>query len=97
MNYRYTSSIEKIVYIGGVSLGGWVEMTGDPRRWKVTIWRKGRGLVPVRVWTKVYKRKAAAERAARDTPGRYASHLARTGRCHNRRPDVRKGAKGGIA
>jgi len=92
--YKYSAETRPIVYIGGVSLGGWLDMAhgDDGRRWKVTIWRKRRGYLPERVWTKVYKRKASAEKAARDYPGRYASRLARTGRCASRKGD-RKATK----
>tara|TARA_R100000963_G_scaffold11578_1_gene8522 strand:+ start:78 stop:395 length:318 start_codon:yes stop_codon:yes gene_type:complete len=97
--YKYSAEIRPIVYGGGVTLEyrarcGWLDMApgDDGRRWKVTIWRTRRGCLPERVWTKVYKRNAAAVKAARDYPGRYASRLARTGRCASRKGD-RKATK----
>ena len=77
--YTYKATTDKTIHLS-------FSAEADPRRWRVTIWRKRRGTVPVVVWAKVYKRKASADRAARDYPRRFAAELARTGRCHSRKP-----------
>ena len=66
--YTYKATTDKTIHLS-------FSAEADPRRWRVTIWRKRRGTVPVVVWAKVYKRKASADRAARDYPRRFAAEL----------------------